>query len=286
MLWIVLSLLSGFFDATIYAYMKRLKGMDELVLLWVQYLFSLPIVLILLVWFMPTAINSEVYGIAVLNAVLLMLTTWALARAFQSTNLSLAIPLVSLTPLFLLATSAIMVGEVPTPLGYVGILLTVMGTYVLNIKERERGIFGPFLAIIRHSGSRFALLGAFLMSIMANLFKIGISFSNPVYYTALVHSIIVIILFVLFLPKLKETIYHIKARMGPSLIIGLSNALMSLTAGIALLTAIVPYMISLKRSSVLFGLLYSQYWFKEENGRNVYTGALIMVIGAILIIMS
>jgi drug/metabolite transporter (DMT)-like permease len=286
MLWILLSVVSGFFDATIYALMKKLKKMDELVLLWVQYLFSLPLMALLLFFFMPATIDQHVYGIAVVNAVLLMLTTWSLARAFQSTNLSHSIPLVSLTPLFLLGTSAIMIGETPTPLGYVGILLTVMGTYVLNLKERDKGIFGPFLSIVRAQGPRYALLGAFLMSIMANLFKLGITYSNPVYYSFLVHGIITFILFLLFIRKLGEVIAQIKVFFKESLVIGLSNALMSLTAGFAVLTAIVPYMVSLKRSSVLFGMFYSHYWFKEENGRDVYAGALIMAIGAVFIIMS
>ncbi len=286
MLWIFLSLLSGFFDATIYSYMKRLKHLDEIVLLWVQYLFSVPFLIPLLFFFMPDAIDHRVYAIGIINAVLLMLTTWALARAFQSTNLSMAIPLVSLTPLFLLITSAVMVKEFPTPLGYVGILLTVMGTYVLNLKESKRGILGPFVAIFTNPGPRYALLGAFLMSIMANLFKIGISYSNPFFYTLFIHATISVVLLMLFVWRLKSTFAGIRGSVGHCVVMGFSNAAMSLTAGVALLTAIVPYMVSLKRSSVLFGLFYSHYWFKEQNGRNVYAGALIMVIGAVLIIMS
>jgi drug/metabolite transporter (DMT)-like permease len=286
MLWIFLSLLSGFFDATIYAYMKRLKHLDEIVLLWVQYLFSVPFLIPLLFFFMPDAIDSRVYAIGIVNAILLMLATWALARAFQSTNLSMAIPLVSLTPLFLLITSAIMVKEFPTPLGYVGIVLTVMGTYVLNLKESKNGILGPFIAMFTNPGPRYALLGAFLMSIMANLFKIGISYSNPLFYTLFIHTTISLVLLLVFIRKLKSTFLGIKGSAGHCIIMGFSNAAMSLTAGIALLTAIVPYMISLKRSSVLFGMFYSHHWFKEQNGRDVYMGALIMVIGAILIIMS
>lgn len=286
MLWIFLSLISGFFDATIYAYMKRLKHLDEIVLLWVQYLFSVPFLIPLLFFFMPETIDSRVYSIGIVNAVLLMLTTWSLARAFQSTNLSLAIPLVSLTPLFLLITSAIMVGEIPTPLGYVGIFLTVMGTYVLNLKDNKRGILGPFIAMVTNPGPRYALLGAFLMSIMANMFKIGIFYSNPIFYTMLVHTTISLVLLLVFIRKLRSTLVGIKGSIGHCAIMGFSNAAMSLTAGIALLTAIVPYMVSLKRSSVLYGMFYSHYWFKEQNGRDVYIGALIMVIGAILIIMS
>jgi uncharacterized membrane protein len=57
-------------------------------------------------------------------------------------------------------------------------------------------------------------------------------------------------------------------------------------AGLALLTAIVPYMISLKRSSVIFGMAYSHFFFREENVKFRLLGAVIMLIGAVLIVVS
>ena len=45
----------------------------------------------------------------------------------------------------------------------------------------------------------------------------------------------------------------------------------------------VAYMISLKRTSLLFGVLYGALWFKEEKIAERLMGAIIMILGVFLI---
>ena len=54
-------------------------------------------------------------------------------RAIKTADLSLTVPLVTLTPLFLLVTSPLIVGEWPTGLDAVGVILLIVGSYVLNL---------------------------------------------------------------------------------------------------------------------------------------------------------
>mgnify|MGYP000474666247 CR=1 FL=1 len=54
---------------------------------------------------------------------------------------------------------------------------------------------------------------------------------------------------------------------------------------LAVQLVIVPYMISIKRTSSIFGFLYGKFVFKEKNIKERLTGALIMLIGAGLIIL-
>src|SRR3990172_489948 len=118
MLGIALSLASGLGDALIYAYMKKLRSLDSTLVVWAQYAFSLPFIVVLLFFFFPENISSEAYWIGAINSVLLAYTMYLLFKAFGTTNLSLTVPLLSFTPLFLLLTSYIMVHEIPTPLWY------------------------------------------------------------------------------------------------------------------------------------------------------------------------
>jgi drug/metabolite transporter (DMT)-like permease len=41
-----------------------------------------------------------------------------------------------------------MVGEFPTFFGLIGILLIVVGSYVLNINQKHKSYFAPFCALL------------------------------------------------------------------------------------------------------------------------------------------
>jgi len=187
MMWIILSILAGLGDATLYALMKKIKNMDGMLVVWTQNAFSIPFLALALVLFFPQNIDANVYVVGFFNAIILIATMRLLFRAFKSSNLSLTVPLLSFTPLFLLVTSPLIVGEAPTSsIGYLGVLFIVLGAYVLNLQERKSDIFGPIRALFTNIGPRCALGGAFLMSIMANMFKIGIDMSNPFFYSTLI----------------------------------------------------------------------------------------------------
>jgi len=54
---------------------------------------------------------------------------------------------------------------------------------------------------------------------------------------------------------------------------------------LAITLVIVPYMVSIKRTSSIFGVLYGKFMFKEKNIKQRFLGAAIMLIGAALIIL-
>lgn len=103
-------------------------------------------------------------------------------KAIKRSELSVTVPLITLTPLFMLLTSPIIIGEFPSALGVVGIVLIVAGTYISNISEDPKKIFAPFASLVKNQGSRYMLLVAFIWSITANLDKIGVEETSPLYW--------------------------------------------------------------------------------------------------------
>lgn len=283
MLWVFLSILAGLGDATMFALMKKLKGVDRISVLWVLYMFALPFLLILLFFNYPENINPKVYWIAGLNAFLLALTMYFILKAIQESSLSKSIPMLSLTPLFLLVTSYLMVNEFPSFYGVMGVILIVFGAYAINIKQYKEGIFEPFRHLYKDKGSRYILFAAFIMSIMANLFKLGILNSNPAYYNVLIYSFIPIILSPFLINGFKRKILDIKKNFKTLLLLGFSSAFMATASSLALLTAIVPYVISLKRSSIIFSIFYGYFMFREKDIKYALVGSFVMLLGVILI---
>lgn len=283
MVWAILSIISGLGDAAMFALMKKLKGANNSIVVWVQYAFALPFLLALLYFNYPQTIRQNVYWIAALNGILLIVSTYLLFKAAKISDLSISMPMLSLTPLFLLFTSYFMVNELPTLYGIIGIFLIVTGAYAIHIKDYKKGFFYPFKAIFQDKGSFYVLVVAFLFSIAANLGKIGILNSNPAFYVFIVYLFVSVLLTPLMIINLNKKIKEIRANFNALGLLGVSSGFMMVTSAYAMLVAIVPYVISLKRSSVIFAIFFGYFFFNEKNIKDTLIGTIIMLIGGILI---
>ncbi len=283
MMWALLSVISGLFDAIMFASMKKLDKVNNSIIVWVQYAFALPFLIGVLYFNYPQNIAGQVYLIIVANAVLLLISSYLLIKAAKIGDLSTSIPMLSFTPLFLVILSYIMLKELPTFYGLVGIVMVVTGAYIINAKSLGAGILQPLKSILKNEGSFYVLIVAFIWSITANLFKTGILASNPVFFSTSVYLAISLLVLPSILKKYKQSLFEIKSNFGLLLLLGISSAVMIITSSVPMLYAIVPYVISLKRSSVIFSVLIGFYIFKEQNIRNAFIGAAIMLVGGILI---
>ena len=178
-----------------------------------------------------------------------------------------------------------MLGEFPNLQGLAGIFIVVIGSYILNISSIKSGFFKPFKSVFDKKGFHM-LVVAFLFSITASLVKIGIQLSNPAYFIFMHYLFASVILVILFFNKFKENKNQIKANFKYFLVVGIAVAFSELFTATALKFAIVPYVISLKRSSIIFSVLFGFFYFREKNFKSAIIGSAIMFIGAILITLS
>ena len=73
-------------------------------------------------------------------------------KAIKVSPLSLTLPFLSLTPVFLIGTSYIILGERPDRSGFIGIVLVVIGAYLLNVHTISKGFFEPFKSNCERTG--------------------------------------------------------------------------------------------------------------------------------------
>lgn len=221
-------------------------------------------------------------------------------RAFQLEDISLTLPLISFTPIFLLLTSFIFLQEFPQPVGIIGIVLIVAGSYVLYSNGNSNSInsnsvqnwSGPFRHLFRNKSARLMLLVAVLFSVAANLGKLVILHSDPFFGVFTVH-LAMGLLFLLWrfiqsasALKTAESSTLFSSSSLALLLVGLVLGITAIFESQALFQQIVPYVISVKRLSIFFGVLLGGMLFRERNlGRRIL-GALIMVIGVIVIALS
>jgi uncharacterized membrane protein len=211
-----------------------------------------------------------------------------LSKSLRSSQMGKSIPLLSFTPVFLLLTSFIIVGEKPNLLGVLGILIIVFGSYCLRAERNQKSLMQPFKLILDDKGSRYILFTAFLFSFTGPFLKKSVLNSSP-YFTIVVAfnlSLLILFLFhVLTGGKTREIIPKRKS-IKKVLLLGGCLFMISLTFNLAVKTGLVPYVVSIKRMSILFNVLLGFFIFKEKNIIKNLRAAFIMVLGAFLIALS
>ena len=176
-----------------------------------------------------------------------------------------------------------MLGESPRPLGLLGIVFIVLGSYVLNFKDRGDGYAAPFKKLVSEKGARYMLMVAFLYSIGANVDKIGVANSSPLLWCVVLNSIMAVLLFPVMLTKTPGAGRQLKTVWPFLLAMGLCGAVALIAQMIAIRLTIVPYLIAVKRTSVFMTALFGFWLFKEKNIRERILGALFMLVGVFAI---
>lgn len=206
-------------------------------------------------------------------------------KAIKISPLSISLPFLALSPIFMIFTSDLILGEKLGKHGVVGIVLTAAGAYLLNVRTTRKGILEPFKAIQRERGSLYMIIVAFIYSVTSNLGKMAILHSSPLFFTATFLPIFSVIFLPVLLWNNQGKMGQIFSRVtlfGP---IGFSIALATVTQFLAVNLAETAYVISVKRMSLLFGILYGAFWFRETNIMERFIGGITMIAGVVIIMV-
>ena len=287
MLWILFAFLGAFCESLKDVFSKKalngIRNIDEYVAAWSMRFFALPFLLSLLLFVEIPVIGDGFWSALLVSGGLNTITTILYMKALKASDLSVTVPMVTFTPLFLLVISPLILGEFPGFFGVIGIILIVMGAYMLNIKKRRDGFFAPFRALLHEKGPRLMLCVAFIWSISSNFDKIGVVNSSPVFWTASLNLFLTMTLLPIMLLKSHSCTSQVKNNIKALLPIGFFTAMMHLFIMTALSLTLVAYVISIKRTNALFSVLWGALFFKEKHIKERLIGALIMVVGVLLI---
>lgn len=288
MIWFLFAVLTAFFESMKDVFSKKSfnnSQIDEYVAAWALRFFALPFLLPLLFFVEIPVIGQDFYPALIIVGGLHVFSTILFMKALKASDLSITLPMICFTPIFLLITSPLIVGEFPDLFGVIGIVMIVIGAYTLNIKERHGGFFAPFRALLKEKGPRYMLVVAFIFSITSNYDKIGVLNTSPIFWTIAFNLFLSILLFPIMLWKSKNSIKHIGHNLKVLLPIGFFSAVTLIFQMTAISLTLVAYVISIKRISIVLGVLWGGLIFKEKNIKDRMIGAIIMIGGVVLIIV-
>lgn len=282
--WLIYSLLSAFFVALTDALSKKALNTENTPLIaWVRYTYAVPFLLITIPFIDFPELDSTFFLACFIMVPLEITAILLYIQAIKISPLSLTIPFLSFTPVFLIITSYLILGESVDVSGFFGILLVASGAYILNVHTVRYGMLEPLRAIIKERGSLLMVMVAFIFSITSNLGKIAIQHSNPLFFSVFYITLLSFTLFpIMFLKNGREGLSNIFKRKI-FYIIGLCFAIMTVFHFAAINLTEVPYMIAVKRTSLLFGIIFGAIFFGETNIRERLTGGIVIIIGVMLI---
>ena len=130
------------------------------------------------------------------------------------------------------------------------------------------------------------LLVAFVWSITANFDKIGVTNSNPIFWAISMNIFVMFILFPVIYLKSRKQARKIPRNIKALLPVGLFGALLLIFQMTAITMTLVAYVISVKRTSAIMGVIFGALIFREKNIKGRLAGAIIMVLGVLLITLS
>jgi drug/metabolite transporter (DMT)-like permease len=283
-MWVLLSIVTAIFFALSSGQAKALsRRSHDYLVTWAMMVLGVPITAVVLVLQGIPEIQDGFLPAAMISILLNTVAVTLQVKALRLSPLSLTMPFVAFTPLFMLVTSSFILGEFPTGKGLAGVLLIVAGAYSINLDHiKHGGLTAPIRAIASEPGSRLMLAVAAIWSVAAAYDKVATVASSPAFYTTffgVVYGVIYLPLMIIGVSRSKTP-----RREIPGLfLLGALSAVMILSQMTAIEMTIASYVIAIKRAGLVLSVFLGYFFFKERHLRTRFAGAALMTLGVVLL---
>ena len=241
----------------------------------------------LLAW--KPVIGADVWINMITAAILAVAGNTLIVYALRSSDLSMLGPVNAYKSVVGLLLAVFLIGEYPSAVGIAGVLLIVAGSYVVVDRQVDQPGHNAFVLFFRERGVRLRLAALILSATEAVFLKRAVLLSSPGVVFILWSVLGVPLAAVAFLfdgtrfAAQRETV----SRFWPTyLSLTLTTGLMQLTTLLTFGRMQVGYSLALFQLSTIVSVLLGHLYFREQNIRRRFAGAVVMTIGAILIVAS
>ncbi|MBZ4642428.1 MAG: protein of unknown function transrane [Deferribacteraceae bacterium] len=253
------------------------KSNNKFVFNYQMHIINLIIFTIFMVFFGRDMINFEFLPIFLgfFAAVFFALYHLSLSNSYVFTDVSLAYPVSTSSPILVAIWARLLLGEQFTVSGLLGILIIFIGIFTMHM-SRLKGK-------IDNKGIFFALLASLFYSFGAIIDKFGVTTNSFMLYIYSVVFFMTLFLFVQANIKYGNHIMEFSKNKKYVLLGGGIIFLSFLSYRIGLTYMNVSYATALRQVNSLFGLLIGYYFLKEKISVTRFVGAFLILSGAVLI---
>jgi uncharacterized membrane protein len=287
-MWFVLALLSALFQVLRNMSMKHLgRTLDDTINVWGRFTFLLPFVAGFVIWHGIPPLRPGFWFYVVLFGVAQTAATLSLAKALRLSDISMVTALWKVSLLFLVVVAFLSLGETPSPVGLVGILVSLAGVYILNIQKSRLSLWAPLRELFIDPGLRYTLLAAVLYAPAVVVIKQVIARSDAYFANLMAYSAASLIILPWALRRSSHQFVLIP-RHWPSFVgMGACACLASVCHSLAYQMTLTSYVEAAKQAEVLFALGIGYMVFQERaRVRAILPGSLVILLGMVLLHLS
>lgn len=228
--------------------------------------------------------TPKLWTLSVISSLIQTLYLISLIKAYQMAELSLVYPISRSAPLFTQVWAVLLIGEILSITGVVGIGLVVVGIFIISMSDfRLTAVFHPS----RQTSSPpyfFALIAAVTGSVYSVLDKVCVQMTHPVFYCWLINLFMCIELGLYALFQKRNILIKVWGQWKKEIfLIALLQNASYLLVLVAMQMSKVSYVVAFRQAGALFGAGLGILFLKETQWKTRMTGALILTIGLILI---
>ena len=229
-------------------------------------------------------------GSAALNWAATLLSTRALAIA----DASLVSPLLTFNPAFTLFIAWLTLNEIPGSRQTFGVLVILLGAYLLEAQETRTGPLAPLLILLRRPGTLSAVVASALWGATTVLEKLAIEHVTPPSgpLVALVGTALTVALLTpgallssgrANTPAQKSTPGGLGAHLPTFAVAALIAGVAPLFGFTAIAIGLVGYVTALFKLSAVLTVLWAWLFLGEGDLRQRLLGTIVMVVGGALV---
>jgi drug/metabolite transporter (DMT)-like permease len=288
--WFVIAILSAFLSA--FAAITQKKVLFSLGALEFSFLLSIVNLIFSIPFFFfidYATINSNNLSVLFIKSAVGVAAFFCVMLSLKNLEISNALPLLALTPGFIAVFAFILLGESLKSVEVVGLLLLISGTFILE-SDNGKNFFKPFTVFFKSKYHRYIILALLLFTASSLLDKFLLVRLDltPISLTAFQHIYFAVLFAAAFLVY-RNNVAPVSSITNKNNLIWIA-VISLLTIGYrftqvaAVGMASVALVIAIKRTSVFWATLIGGKIFSDKDLLKRSIAAILIVIGAILIL--
>jgi drug/metabolite transporter (DMT)-like permease len=270
------------------AVMKDLgHSLDEYINVWGRFFFLLPFALAAswVVGFPKVGWQYWLYSF--LAGFSQVISTLLLSKSFKHGEISVTVTIWKLQVVFLAVFGVLFLHETITPGGTAGILVSLFGVYLLNMRRARLSLAEPILLLLREKAMRYALLAALALTPTILLFKKTALVGDPFFSTLTNYIFASALIFPLVIKKSSRHLSVLPRYLRRFFALGLFGASATIFGCSGYILSAAAYVEAVKQIEIPLTLAVGVLFFNErERVQAIWPGCLILMIGLLLLIFA
>jgi drug/metabolite transporter (DMT)-like permease len=287
-MWWLFSIASALSQVGRNAVMKYLgHSLDEYINVWGRFFFLLPFALVASWVAGFPKVGWEYWFFSFLAGFSQVISTLLLSKSFKHGEISVTVTIWKLQVVLLAVFGVLFLHETISPGGTAGILVSLFGVYLLNMRRARLSLAEPIVLLLREKGMRYALLAALTITPTILLFKKTAQLGDPFFCTLTNYIFASLLIFPLIIKKSASHLAVIPQYLGRFFALGLFGAAATIFGTFGYIRSAAAYVEAVKQIEIPVTLAVGVLFFNErERVQTIWPGCIILMIGLFILIFA